>query len=42
MIDDFETIYPSLGKKKKLTDPAVVFAPKLKKPILDMKKNKLW
>jgi len=42
LIEDFETIFPGLGKKKKSSDPSGNFGPKMKKPILDLKKNKLW
>jgi hypothetical protein len=41
MIDDFETIFPGSGKSKKKDSPPN-FGPKMKKFIVDMKKNKLW
>lgn len=40
IVEDFESIFPAGGKKKKSEGSS--FGAKLKKPILDMKKNKLW
>lgn len=40
MIDDFETIFP--GAKPKGKHSSASFGPKMKKIIVDMKKNKLW
>ena len=40
MIDDFQTIFGVTKAKKK--DGVISFGPKLKKVIVDMKKNKLW
>jgi hypothetical protein len=44
LIEDFETIFPGSGAKakKKTNDPSSNFGQKMKKPILDIKKNKLW
>ena len=41
LIDDFETIFPGSSKGKK-KDAVPNFGPKMKKVMLDMKKNKLW
>ena len=41
IVEDFETIFPSGGKGKKKSD-GPNFGTKMKKPLLDMKKNKLW
>ena len=41
LIEDFETIFPGSSKGKKRDGPPN-FGPKMKKIILDMKKNKLW
>lgn len=40
MIDDFETIFSAVKAKK--NSGVSSFAPKMKKIIGDMKKNKLW
>ena len=40
MIDDFETIFSGVKTKKNSGPPS--FGPKMKKIIMDLKKNKLW
>jgi AAA+ superfamily predicted ATPase len=43
LVEDFETIFPGKVKAKKKPGMAVVsFGPKMKKPIKDIKKNRLW
>ena len=41
IVEDFESIFPAGGKGKKKSDGSN-FGTKMKKPLLDMKKNKLW
>lgn len=40
MVDEFESIFSTVKSKKKDAIPS--FGPKMKKIIVDMKKNKLW
>lgn len=44
LVEDFEAIFPGSGAKtkKKSSDPFSNFGPKMKKSIVDIKKNKLW
>lgn len=42
LVEDFETIFPGAGKNKKKSTEGANFGPKMKKPLLDLKKNKLW
>ena len=44
LVEDFETIFPASGGKgkKKSAEQGGNFGPKLKKPLVDLKKNKLW
>ena len=42
MVDEFESIFSGVKTKKKNHDVPPSFGPKMKKIIVDMKKNKLW
>lgn len=41
LLEDFETIFSAVKAKKK-TEGSLNFGPKMKKFVVDMKKNKLW